>query len=386
MKFMRSVMVGGACLLATATTSYAQSMFNWVPNGLYVRGDVGGAFGNNTTFRDNSAGAGNTTIGNGTLLTDPGNSIIFGGGVGYRFLPFMRGDFTLDYAPSFQPHGTVVGGTLAGTNATGSAKLNSLVGMGNLYLDFGNFVPGGLFGPTVQPYVDGGIGFARNSLGTTNLTSTTGNETISGSTTTNFAWGVGGGVNFQLTPSLSLDAAYKYLDLGELKTGTTTSGFGAPVTRTGLTSNDFTAHTVTVGLRWTFGAPPAPPAATPVVAAPPAPPPAAVKPAKQMFIVFFEFDKSSLTPDGKKVVDAAAAAFKSGKSDVALAGYTDLAGTQQYNLALSKRRADTVKAALVKDGVPAAAIGESWYGKQNPRVPTADGVREPQNRRVEITM
>jgi len=41
---------------------------------------------------------------------------------------------------------------------------------------------------------------------------------------------------------------------------------------------------------------------------------------------------------------------------------------------------------LVRDGVPAAAIGESWYGKQNPRVPTADGVREPQNRRVEINM
>ena len=105
-----------------------------------------------------------------------------------------------------------------------------------------------------------------------------------------------------------------------------------------------------------------------------------------MFIVFFEFDKSSLTPDGKKVVDAAAAAFKSGKRSVAIAGYTDLAGTQQYNLALSKRRADTVKAALVRDGVPASAIDESWHGKENPRVPTADGVREPQNRRVEITM
>ena len=113
---------------------------------------------------------------------------------------------------------------------------------------------------------------------------------------------------------------------------------------------------------------------------------AAVAPQQQMFIVFFEFDKSALTVDGKKVVDAAAAAFKSGKKNVAIAGYTDLAGTQQYNLALSKRRADTVKAALVRDGVPTAAINESWHGKENPRVPTADGVREPQNRRVEITM
>ena len=45
-----------------------------------------------------------------------------------------------------------------------------------------------------------------------------------------------------------------------------------------------------------------------------------------------------------------------------------------------------VKAALVRDGVPAAAIDESWHGEGNPRVPIADGVREPQNRRVEITM
>jgi outer membrane protein OmpA-like peptidoglycan-associated protein len=141
-----------------------------------------------------------------------------------------------------------------------------------------------------------------------------------------------------------------------------------------------------VGLKVTFpfggGATLTPAAA----AAPAAPPPAAVAPAKQMFIVFFEFDKSALTADGKKVVDAAAAAFKSGKSGVAISGYTDLAGTQQYNLALSKRRADVVKQALAKDGIPASAIDESWHGKENPRVPTGDGVREPQNRRVEIAM
>jgi len=105
-----------------------------------------------------------------------------------------------------------------------------------------------------------------------------------------------------------------------------------------------------------------------------------------MFIVFFEFDKSTLTADGRRVVDSAAAAYRSGKQGVAIAGYTDLAGSQQYNLALSKRRADRVKTALVQDGVPASAIDESWHGKENPRVPTADGVREPQNRRVEITM
>ena len=60
---------------------------------------------------------------------------------------------------------------------------------------------------------------------------------------------------------------------------------------------------------------------------------------------------------------------------------------KQYNLALSKRRADAVKDALVRDGVPASAIDESWHGKENSaRARAADGVREPQNRRVEIRM
>jgi hypothetical protein len=49
-------------------------------------------------------------------------------------------------------------------------------------------------------------------------------------------------------------------------------------------------------------------------------------------------------------------------------------------------RADTVKTAPVRDGVPAATIDEIWHGKENPRASTADGVREPRNRRAEITM
>jgi outer membrane protein OmpA-like peptidoglycan-associated protein len=193
-----------------------------------------------------------------------------------------------------------------------------------------------------------------------------------------YGWSAGAGVQYAASDAISLRLEDSYFRVSSSATGVVPTDQPIKLVNYG--------NLIHLALVFQFGAPSAPPAATPVVAAPPAPPPAAAKPAKQMFIVFFEFDKSSLTPDGKKVVDAAATAFKSGKSDIALAGYTDLAGSQQYNLALSKRRADTVKAALVKDGVPASAIGESWYGKQNPRVPTADGVREPQNRRVEITM
>ena len=125
--------------------------------------------------------------------------------------------------------------------------------------------------------------------------------------------------------------------------------------------------------------PPAPAAAPPPAAAP--------APQSKLFIVYFNFDKSDLTADGQKVIDQAVAAYKqTGSARVKVDGYTDLAGTQGYNMGLSKRRADTVSAALVKGGVPASAIGEAWHGKENPAVPTADGVREARNRRVEIVM
>jgi len=102
--------------------------------------------------------------------------------------------------------------------------------------------------------------------------------------------------------------------------------------------------------------------------------------------VYFEFDKYDLTPEGSRVVLDAANAYKAtGSARIAVTGYTDLSGTQRYNLGLSKRRADTVRGALVRDGVPDGVIAEAWHGKENPAVPTPDGVREPRNRRVEIS-
>jgi len=103
------------------------------------------------------------------------------------------------------------------------------------------------------------------------------------------------------------------------------------------------------------------------------------------FTVYFEFDKSDLTADGRKIVDQAAAyAKRNGMAKIQISGYTDLAGTAQYNLGLSKRRADSVRAVVVADGIPANRIVEHAYGESAPAVPTPDGVREPRNRRAVI--
>jgi outer membrane protein OmpA-like peptidoglycan-associated protein len=376
MKALRGAVIGGAILLASASSGFAQSAPSWLPfQSVYVRGDFGGAFGTDTTFKNLPSLPG------GSGSTEPstvGNSIMYGGGVGVRFNPMFRSDITIDGIKrlDIEGHNAVAGGV------SSSAHVSSIVGLVNGYLDLNGIWPN-VFG-RFQPYIDAGVGVARNDLSRTSFAAGGANiGSVSSHAVTGFAWGAGAGVAYAIIPNLLLDLSYKYLDLGEMHSGTTLS-LGAARVNTARMDADLKVHTVMLGVRYEFGPAPAP-APTPV-AAPPAPPPAAVAPQKQVFIVFFEFDKSALTPDGRKVVDSAAAAFKAGKQNVAIAGYTDLSGTQQYNLALSKRRADAVKGALVRDGVPASAIDESWFGKQNPRVPTADGVREPQNRRVEITM
>ena len=74
-----------------------------------------------------------------------------------------------------------------------------------------------------------------------------------------------------------------------------------------------------------------------------------------------------------------------GTASVMLAGYTDRSGTAQYNLGLASRRNASVRDYLSARGVPDGRITSEAFGEANPRVPTADGVRELQNRRVEIT-
>jgi OmpA-OmpF porin, OOP family len=87
------------------------------------------------------------------------------------------------------------------------------------------------------------------------------------------------------------------------------------------------------------------------------------------------------------MIEAAAASYKAtGSARIDVSGYTDLAGAQAYNLRLSQRRADAVAGYLAQQGVPKSAMDVKWFGKEHPRVPTPDGVREPQNRRVEIMM
>lgn len=109
--------------------------------------------------------------------------------------------------------------------------------------------------------------------------------------------------------------------------------------------------------------------------------------AARQYNVYFDFDRANLTPEGRQVVDQVARTAKSEQAlHIRLVGKADLVGTDPYNMALSHRRADTVRAELVRDGIDSSRISESWDGFRAPPVPTARGVREPRNRVVAVTL
>ena len=105
------------------------------------------------------------------------------------------------------------------------------------------------------------------------------------------------------------------------------------------------------------------------------------------YALFFAFDRSDLQGDELTTVEAIAALVRRGGSArIVLGGHADRAGTQAHNWALSRRRAETVRAALVVRGVSPERILTNAYGETRPRVATPDGTAEPRNRRVEVVV
>jgi OmpA-OmpF porin, OOP family len=168
------------------------------------------------------------------------------------------------------------------------------------------------------------------------------------------------GIGYNLAPGWRLDLDGRYY-------GTTNPGQ--------YNNNNFS---VMMGLTYKFGQPDTAPAA------PPPPPATAAAPS---FMVFFDWDKSDLNAQSIDTIQRAAAAYRTkGGAQIKATGHTDRSGPEVYNMALSLRRANAVKDALVQAGVRESDISVVGLGESQPLVPTADGVREAQNRRVEIVM
>ena len=113
------------------------------------------------------------------------------------------------------------------------------------------------------------------------------------------------------------------------------------------------------------------------------PPPTQVK---QLFVVYFNTGQADLSPEAQAKIAQAAATFKQGGIAVLVKGHADRVGDQGMNLRLSMQRTAATKAALMRDGVPEAAIRSGSLGEESLPVPTADQVPERLNRSVHITV
>jgi outer membrane protein OmpA-like peptidoglycan-associated protein/opacity protein-like surface antigen len=273
--------------------------------------------------------------------------------------------------------------------AVGRTKVQSL--MLNGLLDFGDDEGG------VSGFVGGGVGIARTSLRAGAFNNLPG--IIDDRDSSSFAWQVVAGVRQALTPNIDAHIKYRFFNTKPDFEGTAFRNF------TGETDTRIRTHSILGGLTFNFGAPPVvivPPPAPPVYVPPPPVqtqtcPNGSVIPVTQTcppapmvavgpFIVFFDWDRSDITPQAAAILDNAAAAYQqTGQAQVVLAGHADRSGSADYNVGLSQRRADAVRSYLAGRGVPSGAIATEAFGESRPLVETADGVREPQNRRVEIT-
>jgi outer membrane protein OmpA-like peptidoglycan-associated protein len=185
---------------------------------------------------------------------------------------------------------------------------------------------------------------------------------------------VGIGFTIDQVPGLTLTAEYRYLEsLGPSIPVSYVNAAGATVL-SGKADTESRNQSFLLGLRYAFNAPAAAPAA---VAAPVA---------ARSFLIFFDWNRADLTARARQIISEAAEAARAQPTRLEVAGHADRTGTPQYNLALSRRRAETVAEEMVKRGIARQDISITAFGETQPLVATADGVREPQNRRVEIIL
>jgi OmpA-OmpF porin, OOP family len=371
---MRKLAIG----LALASTALASP--SMARDGQWYVGVDGGAM----LVEDLDLDIGATPI-EATANTDTGYD--FGAVVGHDFggfrleaeVSYREADLTsVAGATRFLPIASNPLSTVAGTYAA-AGDANALSFMVNGMLDFGD-------DDGLQGFVGGGAGVARVDVH--NVVSA---PTWLDDSDTGFAWQAIAGIRAPLSDSWDVGLKYRFfnaasVDLVDIR--------GRDV------STRFRSHSLMGSLVYNFGGEEAPPVIeTPVVAppppppyvAPPPPPPRPTPPPPPVcnsgpYIVFFDWDKSNLTPTATATLDNAVSQYANcGNARVMLAGHADKSGTPTYNVGLSQRRNTAVRGYLESRGVPGGVIATEAFGESKPLVNTADGVREAQNRRVEVS-
>lgn len=308
------------------------------------------------------------------------------GVIGYAFNgPRIEGE--LSYRINGTDRAAVTNTGIGPVVSNPNGGFSTFAAMTNFYYDID-------IGSLITPYIGAGIGGAYSEY------TTIGDEVV-------FAYQGIVGASLDLGNNMEGFADYRYFG--------TTKVEGGDIGRAADIENR--NHSLMVGLRYHFGPvydqsepvaytpPPPAPAPRPIVR-PVAPPPPAYRPpprqappplvaaapavrapAERRFLVFFDFDSASVRGEGQRVIqDAAAASRQVAVTRIDVTGHADRSGAARYNDRLSRRRADAVKRGLISNGVPEKDIIIYARGEREPLVPTRDGVRELQNRRVEIVL
>lgn len=225
------------------------------------------------------------------------------------------------------------------------------------------------------PYVGAGLGAAFVSVDMENNAAGVNHDDMDVA----FAYQAIVGMGYDITDNIAVTADYRFfhaLDLDDALSSGQGSGPG----------DDYLNHSFVLGLRYAFGMPEKP-AAAPAPAPQPVAAPIQQPEVPTSYLVFFDFDSSRLTPEATSIVDTAAAnAMQIGRTRIEVTGHTDRSGSRQYNMVLSQKRAQSVMERLVAQGIPRGDIAVFAKGEDQPLIPTGDGVREAQNRRVEIIL
>ena len=320
------------------------------------------------------------TYNNGHIRTDA--NVLGSGAVGYGlgngFRIELQGDYTKNTITSF-------------SSLNGGGREEQYKGFVNVLYDF-DLSP---FGLPLAPYVGVGAGYdqvkfqnghasgyvsdpaAANGVDTVFLrtTNTQGNFAAQGI--------LGVAYNVAAVPGLALTLEGRVSAIPE--TQDYRGQFFAPgiATRVNFRTDYTLNYEGVAGIRYALFSPPPPvqqQAAEGVQTTPP------VTQART-HLVFFDWDRADLTARARQIVaEAASASTHVQTTQIEVNGYTDLSGTAAYNQRLSVRRAQSVESELVRDGVNRSEISIHGFGESNPLVQTAAGVREPQNRRVEIIL
>jgi len=291
--------------------------------------------------------------------------------------------------------GNIFGNTVTGGGGRAQGQRQAHAIMTNVIYDF-------TIGWPVSPHIGAGIG-AIDVIDSASLNNTTIGalppgvavtppglvplpQTFGGTFLKNSSWQFGyqaiAGFRYEFSPAVAFDLDYRYLGSTDLNFNTGArnpfpNGSRGTNCCAGGYSTSYHTQNLVASVTMKFGAPPPPP--PPLPPAPPPPPP------QKVYLVFFDWDKYNITPEGQQIIALAAQQYKAGGSvRLQVTGYTDLSGSAGYNQRLSERRANAVANALAALGVARNVMVVTGRGMNDPRVPTAPGVREPQNRRVEI--